>query len=172
MYFSFGKKQITKNTCLKQHAFSVDPLSVLYVIFEVSKFHVLLTPKGSPKQEKGLNFRGPTFRNWGPKLPKGPNATETVGPKRGPFRVFVEASASGGPCIIAQVVNTSRTLRKDESQCAYAKKKESQTHSRMRDILKTLCPLFLLSAPSLGVLWLVETLAVVVDVQFWNGLSV
>ena len=50
-----GKKQIRENTCLKQHAFSVDPLGVLSDIC-IFKIPCVFDPKkGSQTKKKGLN---------------------------------------------------------------------------------------------------------------------
>ena len=78
---SYGEKQIPENTCLKQRALLVDTLGVLkdFYIFTVSCS--LRSQKKKPNLRKRAHFLEPMFRNWSPKRPKGPIATENGGLK-------------------------------------------------------------------------------------------
>ena len=75
VYFSFGEKQILKNTCFKQHAFLVDPPGVFH------KIMFFVTPR-RPKQRKKGPISEAQSSNWPPNCQRAHSNPKKWAPKR------------------------------------------------------------------------------------------
>ena len=103
VHLSSGEKQLLETKCIKQHAFWVDPLRVLYGF---SKAHTLMFfyhQKGGLKPRKGLEIWLPRRHFEPPNLPKGPIPTEKVAKRERSIPSFDRRKrprASRPPCVV------------------------------------------------------------------------
>ena len=74
--FSFGEKQILKTSCVKQHAFLVNPLGVSNDLSCAHTLMFFIAKKGGPNQERGSKFGSRVEISNPPDLLKGPIPTK------------------------------------------------------------------------------------------------